>query len=97
VENYLGVGKLPAHLSSRERKLIVRRSARFTWISGYLFHIGDDIQIGKCVRDDEIYDILKEIHDDPCGGNFADRRTRHKILQMGYYWPSIFRDVKKYI
>jgi hypothetical protein len=30
VENYLAAGKLPAHLSSRERKLIVQRSARFT-------------------------------------------------------------------
>jgi hypothetical protein len=40
---------------------------------------------------------LKAGHDEPCGGNFADHRTGHKILQMGYYWPSIFRDARKYI
>jgi hypothetical protein len=97
VENYLAAGKLPAHLSSRERKLIIQRSARFTWIGGYLFHTGADLQIRRCVRDDEIYDILKAGHDEPCGGHFADRRTGHKILQMGYYWPSIFRDAKKYV
>jgi hypothetical protein len=44
-----------------------------------------------------IYDILKAGHDEPCGGNFVDRRTRHNILQMGYYYPSIFRDDKKYV
>jgi hypothetical protein len=97
VENYLAAGRLPTHLSSRERKLIVQRSARFAWINGYLFHTGVDLQIRRCVRDDEIYDILKAGHDEPCGGNFADRRTGHKILQMGYYWPSIFRDAKKYV
>ena len=29
--------------------------------------------------------------------NFADRRTGHKVLQMGYYWPTIFKDAKKYV
>jgi hypothetical protein len=97
VENYLAIRRLPAHLSSRERKLIVQCSARFAWISGYLFHIGADLQIRRCVRDDEIYDILKARHDEPYGGHFTDHRTGHKILQMGYYWPSIFRDMKKYV
>jgi hypothetical protein len=45
VEKYLAVGKLSTHLSSRERKLIVQRNARFTWIGGYLFHTRSDLQI----------------------------------------------------
>lgn len=32
VANYLVVGKLPKHLMPRERKLIVQRSTRFSWI-----------------------------------------------------------------
>jgi len=40
---------------------------------------------------------LKECHDEPCGENFTDRRSGHKVLQMGYYWPSIFKDAKKYV
>ena len=30
VSNYLAVGKLPRHLITKERKLIVERSARFS-------------------------------------------------------------------
>jgi hypothetical protein len=97
VENYRAAGRLPTHPSSSERKLIVQHNARFTWIIGYLFHIGADLQICRCVRDDEIYDILKVGLDEPCGGNFADRGTGHKILQMGYYWSYIFKDAKEYI
>jgi hypothetical protein len=44
-----------------------------------------------------VYDILKACHDGPCGGHFADKRTAYKILRMGYYWPSIFKDAKKYV
>jgi hypothetical protein len=56
-----------------------------------------DQEIRRCVREDEVYDILKACHDGPCGGHFADKRTTHKILRMGYYWPSIFKDAKKYV
>jgi hypothetical protein len=85
VVNYLAVGKLPSHISSRERKMIIQRNAQFTCIGGYIFHTGADLQIQVCVRDDEIYDVLKVGHDETCGRHFAKHRTRHNILQMGYY------------
>jgi len=53
--------------------------------------------IRRCVRNDEIIDILKSCHDEPCGGHFAAKRTAFKILSLGYYWPSIFKDSKKYV
>ena len=55
------------------------------------------MQIRRCVRDDEVYDILKAYHDRQCGGHFADRRTAHKVLRTGYYWSNIFRDAKKFV
>lgn len=55
------------------------------------------MHIRKCVREDEIFDILKVWHDGPCGEHFADRKTGHKVLQIGYYWPTIFKDAKKFI
>jgi len=44
-----------------------------------------------------MHDIFKYCHDGPCGGHFADKRTTYKILQSGYYWPTIFKDAKKYV
>ena len=40
---------------------------------------------------------MKECHDEPCGGHFVDKRTAYKILCIGYYWPTLFRDAKKYV
>ena len=85
VANYLAIGKLPKNLTPNERKQIVQCSTRFSWIGGYLFHTGADMHIRRCVCQDEIFDIMKACHDRLCGGNFADHRTGHKVLQTGYY------------
>eukprot|EP00253_Pinus_taeda_P016168 PITA_16168 len=65
-------------------------------VDNYLV-VGEDMHIRRCVHEDEIFDILKACHDGPCGGHFACRRTGHKVLQTGYYWPTIYKDAKKYV
>ena len=97
IANYLSSGKFPTQFASKQRKKIVRESSRYSWVNGDLFYIGPDLMIRNCVREDEILDILRACHDEPCGGHFADKRTAYKVLQLGYYWPSIFRDTKKYV
>lgn len=49
------------------------------------------------MREDEVFDILKSCHDEPCGGHFANKRTAYKFLHLGYYWPTLFRDAKTYV
>ena len=31
-----------------------------------------------------------------CGGHFASRTTEAKVLQSGFYWPTLFKDAIKY-
>ena len=97
IANYLSSGQLPPSMTSKEKKKIIKQSARHTWVNGDLFYTGYDLIIRRCVRQDEILDILKACHDEPCGGHFADKRTAYKILNLGYYWPTIFKDAKRYV
>eukprot|EP00253_Pinus_taeda_P031367 PITA_31367 len=76
VSNYLTVGKLLKHLSPNEWKQIIQRSVWFSWIGVHLFHTGADMHIRRCVREDEIFDILKACHDGPCGGHFVEYVTK---------------------
>ena len=59
--------------------------------------MGPDIIIRRCVREDEMTDILHACHDGPCGGHFSDKRMAYKVLHSGYYWPIIFKDATKYV
>jgi hypothetical protein len=88
---------LTPSLTSKEKKKIIKQSVRYTWIDGDLFYTGYDLIIRRCVRQDDILEILKAFHDEPCGGHFADKRTTYKILNLGYYWPYIFKYSKKYV
>ena len=47
--NYLTTGKLPQHLSSREKKRIIKISDNYSWIEGDLFHNGLDLIIRRCL------------------------------------------------
>jgi hypothetical protein len=69
----------------------------YSGVQVYLFHIGPYLIILHRVREDEICDILKYFHDEPCSGKFADKRIVHKVIHLGYYWPIIFRDAKNYM
>ena len=42
--------------------------------------------------DNEISSILALCHSHACGGHFGPKRTAHKILESGFYWPTIFKD-----
>eukprot|EP00253_Pinus_taeda_P003803 PITA_03803 len=97
IANYLVSTQFPPHLSPKEKSKIVRKSASFTWITGNLFKLGPDQILRHCVREEEVFDILLTCHDGPCGGHFAAKRTAFKILQAGYYWPTLHADVRRYI
>ena len=97
IANYLVIRKLPSYLFPREKRKIIQESARYSWITNKLYKTGLDLMIRRCVREDGMPNILKACHDEPCGVHFADKRTTYKILSLGYYWPSIFKDAKEYV
>eukprot|EP00253_Pinus_taeda_P005864 PITA_05864 len=97
IANYLVTGKLPPHLFPSERRKTIQESSKYSWISNELFKTGPDLVIKRCVREDEMPDILKACHHEPCGGHFVDKRTAYKILSLGYFWPSLFKDAKQYV
>eukprot|EP00253_Pinus_taeda_P032177 PITA_32177 len=79
IANYLVSTQFPPHLSSKEKSKIVRKSTPFTWIGGNLFKLGPDQILRRCVREEEVFDILLTCHDGPCGGHFAAKRIAFKI------------------
>jgi hypothetical protein len=97
MENYLATRKLPSHFSPNEKRKTITQSANYSWVGHYLFRTGPDLIIHRCVPEDEVLKIIRSCHDGACGGHFSDKRTTYKVLHSGYYWPSIFKDVSKYV
>ena len=53
--------------------------------------------IRRCVPKSEQGKILHECHASPYGGHFAGDKTSQKILQSGFYWPTIFKDCFEWV
>ena len=40
--------------------------------------------------------ILTFYHTYACGGHFGSKRTTHKVLECGFFWPTLFHDAFKF-
>ncbi len=40
--------------------------------------------------------VMRELHERASGGNFAIKITQKKILDVRYWWPTLYRDVHDY-
>ena len=61
-----------------------------------MFHVGADHIIRRCIPEEEQQHILSMCHSSLCGGPFASRKIGAKVLQSGFYWPTLFKDAIKY-
>ena len=53
--------------------------------------------IRRCVPEDEMGSILNHYHALSWGRHFGGQRTTAKILQSGFYWPSLFKDAHQFV
>ncbi|MCO5602837.1 hypothetical protein L7F22_056976 [Adiantum nelumboides] len=92
-EGFLQTGLLPAELEKSKKYAFLRRAKRYVFVGDSLYMKGADLVMQRVPWKEEIYKVLEENHEGSCGGHFASKITLHKILQEGYVWPSIQRDV----
>ncbi len=58
--------------------------------------MGQDNKLRKCLTTTKAHMVMKELHEGPLGGHFAIEITHRKILDAGYWWPTIYRDMHDY-
>ena len=95
--NYVCSGILPPDLSFQQRKKFLHEVKNYFWDEPFLFKKCVDQVIRRCVPEGEMEEILKKCHDSPYGGHCAGQRTGVKVLQSGFYWPTLFKDAKEFV
>ncbi|XP_071912445.1 uncharacterized protein [Coffea arabica] len=90
--NYLVTGNFPAGWPKSKRDKLKSDAKYFIWDDPYLWKRCADQVMRRCVSEMEFQSILAFCHTFACGGHFGPRRTAHKVLESGFYWPSLFKD-----
>ena len=59
-------------------------------------HYVDQI-IRRCIPENEMSPILQHCHSMECGGHFGEQRTISKVLKLGFFFPSLFKDAQSFV
>ncbi|XP_057745084.1 uncharacterized protein LOC130962944 [Arachis stenosperma] len=50
-----------------------------------------------CISHEEGQEVLWQCHGSAYGGHFSGERIAAKVLQSGFYWPTMFKDAKEMV
>ncbi|RVW65015.1 hypothetical protein CK203_062553 [Vitis vinifera] len=92
IANYLVTGEVPSEWSAQDKRHFFAKIHAYYWEEPFLFKYCADQIIRKCVPEQEQSGILSHCHDSACGGHFALQKTAMKVIQSGFWWPSLFKD-----
>ncbi|KAM1936791.1 hypothetical protein ACFX15_014018 [Malus domestica] len=94
--NYLVSKHVPSELLKHQGDKLKKEARFYVWDDPYLWKYCPDQVIRRCVHDSEFNAILTFCHTYACGGHFGTNRTALKVLECGFYWPTIFRDARTF-
>ena len=66
-------------------------------VDDVLFRRNYDSILSRYLEKPKVQKVLQQLHDGPVGGHFGVDTTAHKIIHVGYYWPTLFRDTHEYV
>jgi len=90
--NYKATKFIPEDYTWQQCKKFLHEANHYVWDEPYLFKIGADNLLQRCVDNEEAKKILWQCHNSPHGGHINGERTAAKVLQSGFYWLTLFKD-----
>ena len=95
--NYLVSEIVLVNLNLHQKRKFFAEMKFYFWDEPFLFRICGDGVVRRYVPDEEMIDILDHCHSKECGGHFGTSRTARKILQFGFWWPTLFNDLRSFV
>nr|GFA67555.1 reverse transcriptase domain-containing protein [Tanacetum cinerariifolium] len=78
--------------TTQQKQKIFKDVRHYFWDDPYHFKTCPDQIIRRCVASREAIDILKACHSGPTGGHYGANYTAKKVFDLGFYWPTIYKD-----
>ncbi|GJS17574.1 reverse transcriptase domain-containing protein [Tanacetum coccineum] len=100
IANYHAGNFIVKGMSSQQKKKFFKDVKHYFWDDPYLFRIGADQVIRRCVYGQEAVDILTACHNGPTGGHHGANYTAKKVFDSGFListiseMPMTFADVR---
>ncbi|MCO5554026.1 hypothetical protein L7F22_007552 [Adiantum nelumboides] len=94
IVSYILEGEFPQSFTKAQKQRLMEKASSYLFLEGALYQRGKDQVCRRIPTVEEIPSILEGLHEEACGGHFAQELTAKKILLSGYVWPSLHIDVQ---
>lgn len=95
--NFLAGGWILNNFCFQQRKKFIVEAKYFIWDDPSLYKLCLGQVIRRCEPEEKFNFILSHCHDKEASGHFKANRTATKILQSGFFQPTLFYDAKRYV
>jgi ribonuclease HI len=92
---YLAHGHLPQE--KKEAELVQRKASSYCLLYDKLYKRGVSIPLLKCVDQEDVDYILREVHEGINGQHLGGRSLARKALRAGYFWPTMQQDAREHV
>ncbi|GJU16946.1 reverse transcriptase domain-containing protein [Tanacetum coccineum] len=90
--NYLVSDIIPKGMTYQHKNKFFSDLKHYFWEEPYLFKVCSDGMIRRCISGPESRTILDQCHHGPTGGHYGPNITAKKVLDSGFYWPTIIKE-----
>ncbi|KAI3730652.1 hypothetical protein L1987_61824 [Smallanthus sonchifolius] len=95
--NYLANGYVMKDMNAQQKRKLFRDARKYIWDDPYLFRIGGDRILRRCVCKEEGLDILRHVHEGLTGGHHGAHTTAQKVFDCGFFWPTVVEDAIEFV
>ncbi|XP_072054244.1 uncharacterized protein [Arachis hypogaea] len=97
IANFKAIRELPSNINKHLKRKLINDAKYYIWDEPYLFKRCAGGILRRCISHEEGQEVLWHCHGSVYGGHFSGERTAAKVLQCGFFWPTIFKDAKKFV
>ncbi|GJY96410.1 reverse transcriptase domain-containing protein [Tanacetum coccineum] len=83
---------IPKGMTYQQKKFFFSNIKHYFWEEPYLFKVCSDGMIRRCISELETQTILDQCHHGPTGRHYGPNTIAKKVLDSGFYWPTIIKE-----
>ncbi|XP_071933752.1 uncharacterized protein [Coffea arabica] len=92
IKEFLKTGSYPLHAGIKDKSFLRRMASKFFLNGEVLYKRTSDLNLLRCVDEDEAQYMMKEVHSGVCGPHMNGHLLAKKIMRTGYFWLTMEHD-----